>query len=303
MIERFSNDAGKSNLLEALRQQRIVAGNQAVTERLAAVGQLVPFEPGETIIKQNAEDTDVYFLIAGEAGVFVNHREVGVRGHGEVIGEMVAVNPSARRSATVKAKVPTVALKVSAAEFVNAGEGAPEFWKYVARMTGDRLRAREKFHRPSNETPILFIGSSVEGIPLAKELKKCLKHDDVIPRPWYQDGVFGPSRYTISDLMLQVAEADFAVFIFGPDDQIHSRGKDHFTPRDNVIFEMGLFMGKLGRERVFMVMEHKADLKIPSDLTGVNPITYVCKKGCTLTDYAGDVCADLEKVVKQLGAL
>lgn len=86
--------------------------------------------------------------------------------------------------------------------------------------------------------------------------------------------MFGPSRIPLEDLIRQTREADFALFVFGPDDKIASRYQEHAAPRDNVIFEMGLFLGRLGRDRVFMVKDHDVDLKIPTDLVGLRPITY-----------------------------
>ena len=100
-----------------------------------------------------------------------------------------------------------------------------------------------------------------------------------------------------------VSVADFALFVFGPDDKISHRHDDYMVPRDNVIFEMGLFIGRLGRERVFMVKDADVDLKIPTDLLGVNPITYKCKLGCELSDVVGTVCTDLKKVISSKGVV
>jgi CRP/FNR family cyclic AMP-dependent transcriptional regulator len=303
VIERFQGVSGKANLIDALKQQEIVGNDDGFAERLAAKGSLVEFTLGDTIIEQRAGDNDVYFIVNGEAEVFVNNRSVAVRGAGKVVGEMVAINPTARRSATLKAKGPVLAWKMTADDFQAAAEGVSQFWKRLARMTGERLREREKFHRPANPMPIMFLGSSVEGLELAKALESSFKHSDVVIRAWYNGGVFTASGYTMDDLMREVNECDFAMFVFGPDDKINSRDKDYLGPRDNVILECGLFMGRLGRERVFMVKEDKSDLKIPSDLTGIKPVEYKCKPNCKISDLVGAVRNEIEEVVKQLGAM
>lgn len=303
MIERFEGDAGRGNLIDALMQQEIVANDLQFAERLALKGAIVEYKVGDTLMEQRGTDTDVYFILNGEANVFVNNRAVAVRGAGRVVGEMVGINPTARRSATLKAKSPLVAWKVASGDFLAAAEGSHNFWKRLARMTGERLREREKFHRPANETPVMFLGCSVEGLDLAKALESSFKHSDVVIRAWYNGGIFTASGYTMDDLMRQVQECDFAMFVFGPDDKIHSRDADHSAPRDNVVLEFGLFMGRLGRERVFMVKEAKADLKIPSDLTGIKPVEYVCKKGCTVHDLVGSVRNEIEEIIKKLGAI
>jgi len=42
--------------------------------------------------------------------------------------------------------------------------------------------------------------------------------------------------------------------------------------RQNVIFELGYFFAKLGRDRVICI--YKNGVEIPSDIKGMNPITF-----------------------------
>jgi len=67
---------------------------------------------------------------------------------------------------------------------------------------------------------------------------------------------------TIEILERELDESDFAVVTLTPDDRISSRGKSTKAPRDNVLFELGLLMGSLGRERTYFVCENKHDPKI-----------------------------------------
>ncbi|GAO05296.1 TIR domain-containing protein [Anaeromyxobacter sp. PSR-1] len=303
MKDRFAGTSGRPNLIAALAQQRIIQHDDAIAQALASTGELVEFAAGETVVAQRATDSDVFFIISGDADVFVNNREVATRGPREVIGEMVAVDPTARRSATVKARTPLLCLKVSAPDFVAAGEGSAKFWRAIADMTGNRLRQRERFHRPANDVPVMFVGSSSEGLPVVGELEEAFKHDHALAlHPWTKD-VFGPSGVLIDDLLVEVENSDFALFVFGPDDKIASRGDTQDGPRDNVIFEMGLFVSRLGRERVFMLREKGTTLKIPSDLLGITPVTYVCKGGCTLGQALGGAVNEIRKAVRSQGAL
>ena len=120
--------------------------------------------------------------------------------------------------------------------------------------------------------PSVFIGSSSEGLDVAREIELQLQRD-AITTIW-KDGVFGLGSGTLESLMNALDQFDFAVIVLSPDDLTDSRGRSFASPRDNVIFELGLFMGRLGRSRVFIVHEHDANLKLPSDLAGITVSSY-----------------------------
>lgn len=99
------------------------------------------------------------------------------------------------------------------------------------------------------------------------------------PTVWTQ-GVFRPSSQTLSDLVREARETDFAAFIFAPDDIVTVRGETTHVVRDNVLFELGLFIGALGVERCFLVTPRNSEpLKLPSDLLGVTPLRYAADRG------------------------
>ena len=81
---------------------------------------------------------------------------------------------------------------------------------------------------------------------------------------------FDLSKTYIESLEKVIAEVDFAILIVTPDDRTISRHKRTASPRDNVIFELGMFIGSLGRDRCFVLKEASADLKLPTDLLGVH---------------------------------
>ena len=136
-------------------------------------------------------------------------------------------------------------------------------------------------------------------MPIAETINACLAKASVVVRLW-TDGVFGASRFPIEDLAQQVSEADFAVLVLGPDDRVISREKESDAPRDNVVFELGLFMGNLGRQRTYLVVPRGHDIKIPTDLLGLTPIQY--KPGSdNLIERLYPVCSELIKQVTKAG--
>jgi len=117
--------------------------------------------------------------------------------------------------------------------------------------------------------PRVFIGSSSEGLDLAKHLQVALEEDDLcIAKVWDQN-VFEPSDYTMEALVRQAETCDFAVLVATADDVVSSRGGSRSAARDNVILELGLFIGALGRERTYIVKKEREDLHLPSDLVGL----------------------------------
>ena len=120
--------------------------------------------------------------------------------------------------------------------------------------------------------PSVFIGSSSEGLKAANVLQSLLA-ERVQARIW-NDGVIHLGETTIESLVGALHEFDFAVLVFTPDDAISSRNQRQASPRDNVVFELGLFTGGLGRNRSYLVVEDGAGLKIPTDLRGVTYAPY-----------------------------
>jgi tetratricopeptide (TPR) repeat protein len=120
--------------------------------------------------------------------------------------------------------------------------------------------------------PRLFIGSSTEGLSIAYAIQENLSYTAEIT-VWDQ-GVFNLSDTTIESLMTVIENTDFGVFVFTPDDITTIRGKKNITVRDNVLFELGLFIGKIGRKRSFIVMPDNSEFHLPTDLLGITPGKY-----------------------------
>ena len=151
----------------------------------------------------------------------------------------------------------------------------------------------------TDRLPSVFIGSSVEGLDVAREVELQLQRD-AITTIW-KDGVFGLGTGTLEALMNALDQFDFAVMILSPDDMIESRDQSYASPRDNVLFELGLFMGRLGRSRVFIVHAEDANLKLPSDLAGVTLSPY--RRRDNLSAALSPTCTPIIKAVRALGFL
>lgn len=151
--------------------------------------------------------------------------------------------------------------------------------------------------------PIVFIASSSEGLEVAKAVRALLLQelrDRAKVTPWTRE--FDLSATYIESLEKASQEADFAVLVVTPDDITISRDKKKSAPRDNVVFELGLFMGCLGRERCFIVNEERSDLRLPTDLLGVHLATFRRSAGQELRDALDAQCLLIGETIAKLGA-
>jgi len=251
----------------------MVGGDAPLAIALADVAELVAAEPGDVVITQGGADDDLYLVVSGRVEIRIHGRLIAERAAGTHVGEMALIDPSARRSATVVAKEASVLARVPEPAFSNVADAHPKLWRALAVELGDRLRERTKFIRVPNEKPLIFLGSSREALPVAASLRDLVQCPEIDVRVW-TDGVFGASRFPMEGLEAQLDAADFAVLVAAPDDLVISRGEPSEAPRDNVIFELGLFMGALTRKRTFMLVPCGVDLKIPTDLLGLTPLLY-----------------------------
>jgi predicted nucleotide-binding protein len=305
MITRFQSEGGKARLVAAIRAQKIVSDELKLAEEIAGASVLVQIEPNNPaseFIKQGGADTDIYLVLSGKVSVRVNGREVAVRATGAHVGEMALIDPTAPRSASVIAIEQTVLARLSEANFSSIAERFPQLWRRLALELAERLRQRGRFLSSPNPQPVIFIGSSVENLSVAREIQLGFSHDKMLVSVW-TDGVFKASKTAVESLLAAVRASDFAIFLNTPDDIVVSRDIEIPAPRDNVVFELGLFMGLLGRERTFVVKPRGVAIKMPSDLLGFTPLEYAEGAADTLTSRIAPVCTEIRKLIQKLGPI
>lgn len=152
------------------------------------------------------------------------------------------------------------------------------------------------------EKPRIFLGSSGKQASLLETLTRGL---DAVARvePWTT--VFDPGTTTLGRLLELTRQVDFAAFIFARDDwttataSTRSGTQDgQASPRDNVVFEAGLFGGVLGMQRTFIL--HARDSKLPSDLLGLTCLRYA--ESITPAERRS-ICGKLRQAIENQGRL
>jgi hypothetical protein len=119
--------------------------------------------------------------------------------------------------------------------------------------------------------PRIFLGSSGKQAKLLKAITRGLE-DVADVEPWTT--TFNPGRSTLDRLVELSQQVDFAAFVFAQDDWTSADAAQdgQASPRDNVVFEAGLFGGALGIRRTFILHAHGS--KLPSDLLGLTSVRY-----------------------------
>jgi Predicted nucleotide-binding protein containing TIR-like domain len=119
--------------------------------------------------------------------------------------------------------------------------------------------------------PRIFLGSSGKQAKLLQAITRGLEEVADV-EPWTT--TFNPGRSTLDRLVELSQEVDFAAFVFAQDDWTTTDASQsgEASPRDNVVFEAGLFGGALGIRRTFILHAHGS--KLPSDLLGLTSVRY-----------------------------
>lgn len=121
----------------------------------------------------------------------------------------------------------------------------------------------------------LFIGSSSEGLKVAQNIKSIIENkcgDWIEVTIWNEGDIFTLNAATLDCLIRTAMRYDYAVLVATNDDVVIKRGVGQLTARDNVIFEAGLFLGALGKNRTFIVTDKVINL--PTDFNGITVCYY-----------------------------
>jgi len=296
MHRRFAGRDGQRRLQDAIARTTLVNGNGTLAKAMVPKCHIRTIPQGRTLIEEGAPDSDLYIILSGSVDVLVKERKIAKQSEGSYIGEMALIDPTQPRCAKVTASTRVVTAGITEPDFTRIAQAFPEIWRRIAIDIAGRVRERNLLLRHRNHTPRIFIGSATEDLRLARTLRSALPRG-IDGRIWTED-VFAPSRHTMEDLELQVAESDFAVVVWNGTDLVRSRGTQMRAPRDNVVFELGLFMGALGRDRSYVLKPKGTKIKLPTDILGITCLEYDPSAISTSMTLA---CKQVCKVVEQLG--
>lgn len=149
--------------------------------------------------------------------------------------------------------------------------------------------------------PTVFIGSSSEALEIAEYLQDALESARVAEATIWKQGFFQLPDSSIESLVSKAADFDFAVMIMTADTKVSARGREHAAARANVLFEIGLFIGLIGRKRTFIVMCEDEEVELPSDLHGAMIAKYPHRQDRNLKAAMNAATIAIREAIRNLG--
>ena len=151
--------------------------------------------------------------------------------------------------------------------------------------------------------PKMFVGSSSEALALAEAVQSSVRH--VADVTLWNQGVFRLNETALDSLLAQIRLYDYAVFILAADDRLLLRGDPYNVTRDNVIFELGLFISALGPKGCFFLTpQHGEDFHVPGDLAGITSVSYdLNSHDGNIVAAIGAACTNIVKTIRARHAL
>jgi predicted nucleotide-binding protein len=248
MLQRFTDgDDGRRRLEEALRDQWLVANNIELAKELADCVDLKQYSRGDVIVERGGTDTEFYMILIGSVVVDTGRGEVLCRTAKQHFRAMGIIDTAATRTSTILAKDDTLIACLKEPSFARIAERHPYIWRRLAMEMGRRLREQPTVVLSPNKVFVVHGHDDEAKESVARFLER-LGLETVVLNEQSNRG------RTIIEKLEGHADVAFAVVLLTPDDRGESKDKPYdnqeLRARQNVIFELGNFLAKLGRRNV-----------------------------------------------------
>ena len=275
--------------MEALASQKLVLGDRALAEELASLVEVLSIRAGSVLMEQGAEDDDVYLILSGTFRIVANARLLAMRGPGEYVGEMAAVQPNQRRSASVISTEEATVAKLSREEFERVASRYPVIYQSIAQELSRRLYQRNTLVNVFRDKTRVLIVAAANALPVARAIQHAFANDPFEIVVW-PDGTFRAAINALETLEAEVDSFDFAIAVAHDDNLTSRHGTDSPSACDAISFELGLFIGRLGRARAILLEPREENLRLRSDSVGLTTVTYKFTGGSDLTADLKPAC-------------
>jgi len=297
LVEKYSGDTGRESLVEALSDMVLVSDDEELAAEIAKHAELVFSTAGATLIKEGDQDDDMYFVLSGRLQVVIKDREYALLGPGAHVGEFSLVDPSALRSATVRALEDTVTAKLSETAFAEIADRHPSLWRRMTQVLGSHLRAGNLFMRRPNPRPRVLICTTQVGWPFAQAIKTHAADSDHQVEAWTVEALCPEEEESPTALEEAFASADLAVIVVAPGDA------DEAGPsRDRLFHNCGVGIGTLGHARTILVEPSDLGDQSPACLLGLTRFTYRLDPPEAIKSDVDKICTTLREAIPKVGS-
>ena len=152
----------------------------------------------------------------------------------------------------------------------------------------------------SSTRPRVFIASSSEDLEIARYLHSLIA-EFARPRLWTH--AFELGQHYLDELLRHARECDFGVFVLDANDVRVKREQASLVPRDNVLYELGIFHGARGKDRAFIIFCSEDPPELPSDLAGVAAGNYRSVGPDELSDALSPVALKVRSAIERLSPI
>lgn len=150
--------------------------------------------------------------------------------------------------------------------------------------------------------PRLFIGCATESLDWARALQEELERYAEVEI--WQQGIFDLNTAVFQSLINNTNVFDFACFIFQSQGTLKSRTGEYKVANENVLFETGLFLGRLGAKRVFVIRDRHEKPELPSDFNGIVTLSFDSESGYSSRRSRLGACTPtIIKKIQELGRM
>jgi predicted nucleotide-binding protein len=244
----------------ALTPEKMRAAIPRLEKRIADLEALDPqtvqkrWAP-EVAVLQTAIEETLADVFGQDSSEYARYTDAATLDHGAIIVGRPASLPEARQYLTEGKQRSIALLRQAIRGLEERLESQAQVSGYAAPATLSNLAARKVFvvhghDEGARESVARFLDKL--------DLESIILHE----RP-------NKGRTLITKFREESADIGFAVVLMTPDDQGGKAGQADTQPRarQNVVFELGFFIGALGPERVAALV--KGDIERPSDFDGV----------------------------------
>jgi len=263
-------------LADAIRKHKLVDDDAEIANEFLRVGEQLELAAGDVVYREGDVTRGIFLVLLGSVRLTQNGNTLGVLEPGEDFGTWPYLFSDPRYKVTATAIADALLFHIDDEPFRQLTNKFHRIWKQVSRIQVERLQDHNRWLLPQNPRVKMFIGSSTERLSCARQLADYFAPDRDTIEVVVWDNLFANLEYPLEALTRTLNDWDFAALIWGGEDRTRSRSRVKASPRDNLIFEAGLSIGRLGRSRTFILVPEAAgrSLKIPSDLEQATLLKY-----------------------------